>query len=55
MIGGAYVPVLLKQMLIFGPYTGILDGVNDVVSWDVINRLLSFIAQIVAFYMRKQE
>ena len=40
------------QVRIFGPYTGILDGVNDDVSWYVVGRLLSFIAQIVAFYMR---
>ena len=41
-----------KQVRIFGPYTGILGGVNDVVSWYVVDRLLSFIAQIVACYMR---
>ena len=49
------IQAILKRVRIFGPYTGILDGVNDVISWHVPNRLLSFIAQIVAFYMRKQD
>ena len=47
--------LLFKQTLIFGRYTHMSECFNDVIFWYIFNQLQSFIAQWIAFLIRKKE